>query len=156
MRHWIAPRPSDAFEWVPTWVDGPPSIAEQLAFGINAPAEFASVLVLIPFNSLFHNGASHELAAHTTAAFFIPVLWYFIGIRVERRIGAPTRPTTVGTVLAITGLAVAVIVAILVGGSFVVRFDEMVASRLCMLAWAIFGALASSRSILRWRTRATS
>src|ERR1035438_9585385 len=80
-QHWITSRPAAADEWIPTWVDSAPSFAEQLASGINTPAEFASAVILIPFGSMFHDGASHELAAHTMAAFFIPVLWYFIGRR---------------------------------------------------------------------------
>jgi len=160
LQNWIAPRPAVAGGWDPTWIDGPPSLAEQVALGINAPAVFASMLILIPFDSLFHNGASRELAAHITAAFLIPVLWYLIGRRFDRRTGVPACPSTVGKVLtvaglAVAGLAVAALVAILIAVSLVVRFGELLAGRLLILAWAIVGALVSSRTIRGWRVRST-
>jgi len=133
----------------------PPSFAEQLALGINAPAVFASMLIL-PFDTLFHNGASRELAAHTTAAFLIPVLWYFIGRRFESRTGLSTCPSTIGRVLTVAGLAVAALVATLITVSLVVRFGELLAGRLLILAWAIAGILASSKTIRRWRIRVTT
>lgn len=156
LQNWITPRPAVAGGWDPTWIDGPPSLAEQLALGINAPALFASMLILIPFDSLFHNGASRELAAHTTAAFLIPVLWYFVGWRFERRTGVPARPSTIGRVLTLAGLAVAALVAVLIAVSLVVRFGELLAGRLLILAWAIVGALVSARTIRGWKVRATA
>ena len=61
------------------------------------------------------------------AAFFIPVLWYFIGRRLERRTGLHTRPNMIGKVLMVAGLAVATLVAILIAVSLVVRFGELLA-----------------------------
>jgi peptidoglycan biosynthesis protein MviN/MurJ (putative lipid II flippase) len=114
------------------------------------------MLILIPFGSLFHNGASHELAAHATAALFIPVLWYFIGRRLERRGGVLTRPTMIGKVLTISGLTATALVAILIAVSLAFRSDEMVAARLLILSWAIGGILISSKTILHWRIRAAT
>jgi hypothetical protein len=78
-QHWIASRPAD--EWLPTWVDGPPSWEELLASGVNAPAAVASALILQPVHFLFHDGASRELANHSMTALLVPLLWYFIGRR---------------------------------------------------------------------------
>jgi hypothetical protein len=113
LQHWITPRPVVADGWDPTWMDGSPSFAEQLALGINALAVFTSMLMLIPFDSLFPDGASRELAAHT-AALFIPLLWYFTGRRLEQPTGATARPSTVGKVSMLTVLAVAALVALLI------------------------------------------
>jgi len=155
-QHWITSRPVAADEWIPTWVDGAPSFAEQLASGINAPAVFAATLILIPFDSLFHNGASHELAAHGATSIFVPLLWYLIGRRLERRRGVLTRPTMIGKVLMIGGLTAAALVAIFIVVSLAFRSDEMVAGRLLILSWAIGGILLSSKTILHWRIRAAT
>jgi hypothetical protein len=104
-QHWIAPRPAaDTVGWDPVWIDGPPSLAEQIAFGINTPAALASSLVLVPFGSFLHNGASRELAAHTTTAILIPALGFFIGRRLERQSIVTARPSMIGKAYAVATL----------------------------------------------------
>jgi hypothetical protein len=51
-------------------------------------------------------------------------------------------------------LAVAALVALLIAASLVVRFGELLAGRLLILAWAIAAILVSSRKIRGWRTGA--
>lgn len=149
--HWITSRPVAATEFIPGWVDGPVSFEEQLAFGINAPAVLASGLVLRPLDSAFHDGASEELAAHTAAILLIPVLWYFIGRRLEHRTGEAAHRSKVGKISRVAGLAVASAVALLALSH--ASLGEMPVAQILTLAWIIVGIVAASRTIRRWRMR---
>jgi hypothetical protein len=156
MQHWITQRPAFPGGWDLEWIDGSPSLAEQLALGINAPAAFGSMLMMIPFDSLLDDGASREFAMHTMVAFGIPVLWYLIGRRLEGRTVVPARPSMIGRLLTVAGLAVSALVALLMFVALVAGFGEVPAARLLILLWAISGTLDTSKRIRRWRLSATN
>jgi hypothetical protein len=157
---WIAPHAPVGDGWEPTWICGVPPVPEQLAEGINAPAALVGALALAPiasaFRSAFREGASRELASHTATALFVPLLWYLIGRRLDRRRIVRNPPTVVGKVATVTGFVMAALAAVLIVVSLILRFrfGELLVGRLLILAWAIGGMLVSSSSIRHWRTRA--
>lgn len=153
LEHWLNPQSRVSDGWYPTWIDGAPSLAEQVALGVNAPAILAATLLLVPFDSLFHNGASKELAAHVLGAFSVLPLWYLIGRRLERRT-AMCRASLVVKVSTLILLAAASLVALLIAASLVIRSDEFLVARLLILVWAVASIWASSRSIRLWRIEA--
>ena len=152
--HWLNPRPPVADGWDATWIDGPPSLAEQVALGVNAPAVLAATLLLVPFDSLLPNGASKELAAHVLAAFSLLPLWYFVGRRLDRRTAVLARASLVVRILTVSLLAAGSLVALLITASLLIRFGELVAARLLILVWATASIWAASRRLRLWRISA--
>jgi hypothetical protein len=156
---WIAPHAPIGDRWDPTWIDGPASVAEQLAEGIDAPAALGGALALAPlvsaFRSAFRDGASRELASHAATALFVPFLWYLIGRRLDRRRIVHNPPTVVEKVATVAGLVMAALVTVPIVGSIILtfRFGELLVGRLLILAWAIGGILVASSGIRRWRMR---
>jgi len=155
IRRWIAPRTAavdGGFD--PVWMCGSPSLPEQAAFGINAPAAFAATLVLAPFGSLLRYGSSCEFAEHVMTAFCIPLLWFPIGRWLERRSVVPARPSMFRRLSIMARLVIAGLGAILVAALLVVQPGEFLVAPLFMLAWALGGALVLSMRIRRWKVGA--
>ena len=155
-RQWLNPEPPVAGGWDPVWIDGPPSVAEQVALGMNAPAVFASLLLLAPFDSLLHNGASKELAAHTLAMFMVPVMWYFIGRKLDRSAPLATRPSIVTKSVTVATMILSSVIAVLIAVSLAVRVTEMLFGRLLILAWAICGISFAVYRIRHWTTKSAA
>jgi hypothetical protein len=157
MRQWAAPRTAVAKDdWDLEWADGPTSIAEQAAFGINAPAALAAMLITAPFDSRLHSGVSRELMEHLTTAFCVPVLWFLIGRRFDRRPADPACLSLFRKVLTVAGLTVAALVALLMAVLLIAQFGEFVTGRLFILAWALIGARAALTRIRQWRAETSS
>lgn len=83
LQKWVSPSSESAF--YPSWIDGIEPVPEQVADGINFPAVIAATLTILPFDDLLHNGASKELAMHVVTAMYVPLLWFLIGKRLDRR-----------------------------------------------------------------------
>lgn len=105
--NWMSPG-SEPAGFVADWIDGIEPLSEQLAAGVNYPATVLAVLSLIPFEGSLPSGASRELALHALTAFYIPLLWYLIGRRIDRRDLKRAGPFSARrkalAVIAITGL----------------------------------------------------
>jgi hypothetical protein len=56
-----------------------------LAAGVNLPAVALAALSLAPFDDRLRTGASRDLAMHVATAIYIPLLWFLIGKRLDRR-----------------------------------------------------------------------
>ena len=138
--------------WHPVWIDAAPSTAEQIAFGLNSPAAL-STLLLFPFDSSLRDGASKELAEHAVMVVFVPLFWFALGKRLDRR-GYPSRirPSLVMRLLVWVGLASVVVTAILILVAMVARIGEIVLGRILILVWATLGIVLWSRAVRRWRT----
>jgi hypothetical protein len=125
-----------------------------VAFGINAPAVLAATLLLVPVESLLHNGASKELAAHALSVFLIPVMWYWIG----KKLGCPAilsaRPSLIVKCMTVATAAGSLLIAALIAVSLVVRVGEMLFARLLILLWAVAGIIYATKRIRSWGAKA--
>jgi hypothetical protein len=152
--HWMMPTSVGAHEFDMAWIDGPLSSAEQLALGINAPMTLAALVILIPFESLFHDGASRALAMYTITALSIPILWYLIGRRLETRTIVRAHFSKARKILTVWGLAsAALLLALQIADALIFRFGEMLVGRLLILGWSITGILVFSQSIRHWKLK---
>jgi small-conductance mechanosensitive channel len=151
--NWITPRPPFPTAWYPAWIDGPPSFEEQVARGINTPPVFVSMLILIPFDSVFPDGASRELASHFLEALFIPVLWYAIGRRLDRRMAGPMSASVARKALTWAGLTTACLVTLLITFTFARSLGELFVGRLLILAWGVIGTWICLKMIHRWKMK---
>jgi lysylphosphatidylglycerol synthetase-like protein (DUF2156 family) len=149
----MMPTSVGAHEFDMAWIDGPLSSAEQLALGINAPVTLAALVILIPFESLFHDGASRALAMYTITALGIPILWYLIGRRLETRTIVRAHFSKARKVLTVCGLAIAALLVLQIAGALIFRFGEMLVGRLLILGWSITGVLVFSRSVRHWKLK---
>ncbi len=82
----------------PDFIDGDISTWEQLAIGINLPPcwlAWIAIAIAAPFlPSLADSGRVSELAQHALQAVAIPIFWYWLGSRLDRRTEACRRPAT--------------------------------------------------------------
>ena len=80
----------------PDFIDGEISTWEQLAIGINLPPcwlAWIAIAIAAPFlPSLNDSGRVAELAQHALQAVAIPIFWYWLGSRLDRRKEEPRRP----------------------------------------------------------------
>lgn len=80
----------------PDFIDGDISTWEQLAIGINLPPcwlAWIAIAIAVPFlPSLNDSGRVAELAQHALQAVAIPIFWYWLGSRLDRRKEEPRRP----------------------------------------------------------------
>jgi hypothetical protein len=150
---WLNPRGTD--DWYPAFIDGTPTVKEQLAEGLNYPATL-STLLLIPVQHRLRTGAARELADHLTTVVFVPILWYLIGRRIDRRrvlsVGKAS-PSLIEKAFAISGVVVLAVLAtaILVATVFSFGALDYIVLRVFMLAWLATGILVLSRRIRDWR-----
>ena len=88
------PSPAE-FVFRPEFIDGAPSTWEQLAIGINLPPCWLAWIILgtaAPFlPSLNDSGRVSELAQHALQAVASPIVWYWLGSRLDRRKEEPRR-----------------------------------------------------------------
>ena len=154
IRNWISPRP-DATGWYPAWIDGIEPFPELFASGLNFPAVGLSALTIMPFEHSLSSGASRELALHILAVIFVPLLWYGVGKRLDRR--GRTEATTlsrVGKVFTIAGLTALVFIALLMAAALVMGERYTMAG--LSLTWVGCGMLVTWSRLRRWRGTAPS
>ena len=79
----------------PDFIDGDISTWEQLAIGINLPPcwlAWIAIAIAAPFlPSLADSGRVSELAQHALQSIAIPIFWYWLGARLDRRTAARRR-----------------------------------------------------------------
>ena len=93
--------------------NGIESLPEQLAAGLNFPAVAVAALSIVPFEDQLRTGASRELAMHILTALYVPLLWYLIGRRIDKRADMRTGPLSKGK----KALAVAAVAGLFLVGS---------------------------------------
>ena len=135
------------------WCTGYRSIAEQVAIGINMPAELVLALILAPFDSRFDNWAPREFAEHIATALLIPVFWFFIAKGLEPRRTIPANHSAVRKASAFVALVVVALVATVATGSLVRHIEYEPVLHALILAWGIGGIVVSVRQIRYGRVR---
>ncbi len=80
----------------PDFIDGDISTWEQLVIGINLPPcwlAWIAIAIAAPFLPYLNDsGRVAELAQHALQAVAIPIFWYWLGSRLDRRKVEPRRP----------------------------------------------------------------
>lgn len=125
------------------------SVAEQIAIGINMPAELVAAFVLVPYDY----SAGRELAEHIATAVLIPILWFFIARGLDPRSTVAADRSGTGRSSAFVLLAVSALVIVVATGSMVRHIGGEPVLRALILAWGVGGILVSARQIRRGRVR---
>jgi hypothetical protein len=143
-QRWFQTGPSQSSEsagFYPTWIDGIEPVPEQFAAGLNFPAVAVAALSLVPFDDYLRTGASRDFAMHVLTALYIPLLWFLIGKRVDRR--GRMKPASFSKrrkALAVVALAGLLLAASLMLWFFAEGHRYTVAA--LSLAWIISGIVA--------------
>jgi hypothetical protein len=138
--HRWASRSTESTGFNPTWIDGVESFPEQLAAGINFPAALVAAISLLPFRDLLRTGASSELAMHLVTALYVPLVWYWVGKRLDEGFKVKSLPASQGgSVVAVVCLVALLCVAAVMTWSLVEgqRYTAMGLS-LVWIGYAIF------------------
>lgn len=128
----------------PEFIDGDISTWEQLAIGANLPpCWLASITVAIAASflpSLTDTGRNAELAQHALQAIAIPIFWYWLGARLDRR--TPARPRH-PRILEIIAWLLAIAVASILPLSMLSGYNPAMPILICFAAaWLACAALA--------------
>lgn len=150
VEEWISPT-SEPSEVYFGWIDGIEPISEQIASGLNFPAAAAAALSLAPLVGWLNTGASRELAFHFLTALYIPLLWYWIGKRIDRRREISAAPLSKRTrtlaVISISGLGFLGLLILLN-----LAIDQRYTTSILALLWVVFGITAIGFRLPRFAT----
>jgi len=119
------------------------SVAEQIAIGINMPAELPPALILNSSDSRL----AGELAEHVATALLIPVLWFFIGRVFDQRSTVAAKRSVVARWSAFPLLALSTLVTVAATASLIRHIEYEPVLHALILAWAIGGIMVSVRQI---------
>jgi len=146
--------PNQAFWLANSDMLPPTPLATQLALAINLPA----IAPDLPIFAAIHFFGGERLRQtqwvnYAVFGLFVPVLWYFVGSWVDRRVGLAPIVMRNPSYLAKAGFALLVVLAafsviVTVGG----RGNKTISTAL--LCWTVFGAIALYMRITR-ETRKT-
>jgi hypothetical protein len=120
--------------FMPSWIDGPPSILEQFALGINLPAVLL-LPILALFQSTVRTGAGQELLMHIVTAIAVPGMWYLIGRWIDNRDAKLRLASRAAKLCAWAGVICLGTLATFVLASFFLGGREFVVERLFALLW---------------------
>jgi len=145
-----APRGEGTLGWNPSCMDFVPPAAEQLAYGLNAPAMVAAPLFDPLINRMHPTCRQSEYFDHAVIGLFVPFLWYFIGRLADNGDSARFRSCIrAHKVWACLGVFVLSAFATLIGASFFLTSPlDYLVLRVCMLGWiglGVFTLLAGMR-----------
>lgn len=135
----------------------PPPLAMQIAVAVNLPAALPTIPIVLAENWL--RGGTSARLDYVVFGLFVPVLWYFVGRWVDRRVGLATRVTRSPSRIATIGFAFLVVVTIFAAAGLVGgrpqggHGDRMV--RFAAFLWAAFAAVVLYVRITR-ETRKTA
>jgi hypothetical protein len=94
----LSPSQTDStLHFHPQFIDGPMSVPEQLALGLNYPTVIPAVLLVTAWQSIvpasLESGRDSELTMHALQSLLIPLLWYAIGKSIDTGFLGTYRPT---------------------------------------------------------------
>ena len=132
--------PATQVRFHPQFIDGPISLPEQLALGINFPAEVPAVLLTTAWQATvprgLESGRDSELTMNALQSLLIPLLWYAIGWSIETGFIGAYRPNS-------RSVRVTLRVLQLVLGTLAVLSISMIVAARGITAPLLFTALAS-------------
>jgi hypothetical protein len=147
------PRREGSLGWNPRCIDFAAPTAEELAYGLNAPAMVAASL-FDPLVDRLHLGCMEsEYLGHAATGLFVPLLWYLIGRLIDNRDSARLRRhTRARRFWVYLGVLVLSAAAVLVLASFLrTSLVDFLVVRVFMLGWIGFGILTLVARLRRGR-----